>query len=160
MSLDKLLNELVNQKLQAQTRRHFLLDRVSKMGGLAMAPLLFGCELGKNGTLNGGLNLSDRDLNPLAPLPPPFLGKAKSIIYLHMAGAPSQLELFDFKPELAKYHDQDCPGSLLEGRKFAFIRGVPKMLAHRPNSPNTGKAGHGSPTTSHIFPKWQTRFPS
>jgi hypothetical protein len=63
MSLDKLLNELVSQKLQTQTRRHFLLDCVSKMGGLAIAPLLFGCELGKNGTLNGGLNLSDRDLN-------------------------------------------------------------------------------------------------
>ena len=56
MSLDKLLNELVSQKLQTQTRRHFLLDCVSKMGGLAMAPLLFGCELGKNGTANGGLN--------------------------------------------------------------------------------------------------------
>ncbi|MFN5336612.1 MAG: DUF1501 domain-containing protein, partial [Bacteroidota bacterium] len=141
MSLDKLLNELVSQKLQTQTRRHFLLDCVSKMGGLAMAPLLFGCDLGKNGRANGGLNLSDRDLNPLSPQPAPFLGKAKSIIYLHMAGAPSQLELFDFKPELAKYHDQDCPGSLLEGRKFAFIRGVPKMLGPQAKFSQHGESG-------------------
>ena len=141
MNVEKLLNELVNQKLQTQTRRHFLLECVGKMGGLALAPLLFGCELGKNGTLKTGLQLSGRDLNPLSPLPPPFLGKAKSIIYLHMAGAPSQLELFDFKPELAKYHDQDCPESLLEGRKFAFIRGVPKMLGPQAKFSQHGESG-------------------
>ena len=45
-----------------------------------------------------------------------------------MAGAPSQLELFDYKPELMKLDGQDCPPSLLEGKRFAFIRGVPKML--------------------------------
>ena len=45
-----------------------------------------------------------------------------------MAGAPSQLELFDYKPALAKLDGQDCPASLLEGKKFAFIRGVPKMM--------------------------------
>jgi hypothetical protein len=45
-----------------------------------------------------------------------------------MAGAPSQLEMFDFKPDLQKLDGQDCPPSLLDGKKFAFIRGVPKML--------------------------------
>ena len=45
-----------------------------------------------------------------------------------MAGAPSQLELFDYKPALQKLNNQLCPASLLEGKKFAFIRGVPKML--------------------------------
>jgi hypothetical protein len=140
-NLEKLLSELQVQKLQTQTRRHFLMDCVSKVGGLALAPLLFGCEIGKNGQAKDGLNLSERDLNPLAPLPPPFAGKAKSIIYLHMAGAPSQLELFDFKPELAKLHDQDCPESLLEGRKFAFIRGVPKMLGPQAKFNQHGQSG-------------------
>jgi hypothetical protein len=45
-----------------------------------------------------------------------------------MAGAPSQLETFDYKPELMKMDGQDCPPSLLAGKRFAFIRGVPKML--------------------------------
>jgi hypothetical protein len=45
-----------------------------------------------------------------------------------MAGAPSQLELFDYKPELMKMDGQLCPQSLLEGKRFAFIRGVPRML--------------------------------
>jgi hypothetical protein len=139
--LEKLFAELAVQKLQNQTRRHFLMDCVSKVGGLAMAPLLFGCEPEQLIKKSTGLNLSERDLNPLAPLPPPFLGKAKSIIYLHMAGAPSQLELFDYKPELAKYHDKDCPESLLEGRKFAFIRGVPKMLGPQAKFEQHGQSG-------------------
>ena len=54
--------------------------------------------------------------------------KAKSVIFLHMAGAPSQLELFDYKPELVKYDGKPCPDELLKGKRFAFIKGVPRML--------------------------------
>jgi hypothetical protein len=45
-----------------------------------------------------------------------------------MAGAPSQLELFDYKPDLIKLNGQDCPSEFLAGQSFAFIQGVPKML--------------------------------
>jgi hypothetical protein len=58
-----------------------------------------------------------------------------------MAGAPSQLELFDYKPELERLHDQDCPASLLEGKKFAFIRGVPKMLGPQAQFKQHGESG-------------------
>ncbi|MGA0111822.1 MAG: DUF1501 domain-containing protein [Chthoniobacterales bacterium] len=57
-----------------------------------------------------------------------FVPQAKRVIFLHMAGAPSQLELFDYKPELAKLDGSDCPREFLEGQSFAFIQGVPKML--------------------------------
>ncbi len=90
------------------------------LGSLALGSLLGACSTNKSG--------ADLMLDPLSPRPPHFPGKAKSVIYLHMAGSPSQLELFDYKPELAKLHNQDCPPSLLEGKQFAFIRGVPKML--------------------------------
>jgi len=76
--------------------------------------------------------------HPLMPRFPQFPGKARSVIYLHMAGAPSQLELFDYKPELMKMDGQDCPQSLLEGKRFAFIRGIPKMLG-----PQAKFAQHG-----------------
>jgi hypothetical protein len=138
--LERLLKEFEEQKLQNRTRRHFLMDCVSKVGGLAMAPLLFACEPGVKAQ-SQGLNLSDRDLNPLAPLPPPFAPKAKSIIYLHMAGAPSQLELFDYKPELLKYDGKPCPESLLEGRQFAFIRGVPNLLGPQAKFAQHGESG-------------------
>jgi uncharacterized protein (DUF1501 family) len=70
-----------------------------------------------------------------------FPGKARSVIYLHMAGAPSQLELFDYKPELARLDGQDCPPSLLEGKKFAFIRGIPKMLGPQASFRQHGQSG-------------------
>lgn len=139
--IERLLGELEVQRLHKQTRRHFLMDCVSKMGGLALFPLLNACQMGSGKENMNGLNLSERDLNPLASLPPPFIPKAKSVIYLHMAGAPSQLELFDYKPELMKYNNQPCPESLLQGRKFAFIRGVPNLLGPVSNFKQHGQSG-------------------
>ena len=60
----------------------------------------------------------ERLLNPLSPSAPPFLPKVKSVIYLHMVGAPSQLELFDYKPELVKLNNKPCPESLLKGKSL------------------------------------------
>jgi hypothetical protein len=77
----------------------------------------------------------------MLPKMPHFPGRAKRVIYLHMAGAPSQLELFDFKPELQKLHNQLCPQSLLEGKRFAFIRGVPKMLGPQAVFKQHGQSG-------------------
>ncbi len=66
--------------------------------------------------------------DPLAPKPPMLPARATRVIYLHMAGSPSHLDLFDYKPELAKLTGQPCPEALLKGKRFAFIKGVPKML--------------------------------
>ena len=58
-----------------------------------------------------------------------------------MAGAPSQLELFDYKPELQRLHNQPCPDSLLEGKRFAFIEGVPNMLGPQASFAPRGESG-------------------
>jgi hypothetical protein len=125
-------NELHNQRLvreaqeavlQMHTRRHFLKESAMGLGALALGSFFGGC---KNKATHNPITFDPA--HPLMPKLPPFAAKAKSVIYLHMAGAPSQLELFDYKPELMKMDGQDCPPSLLKGKKFAFIRGVPKML--------------------------------
>ncbi len=67
--------------------------------------------------------------------------KATRVIYLHMAGSPSQLELFDYKPELKRLHLQDAPASFLEGKRFAFIKGVPKVLAGQFAFQQKGESG-------------------
>jgi hypothetical protein len=54
--------------------------------------------------------------------------RAKAVIYLHMSGAPPSLDLFDYKPKLAELHMKPCPEELLKGQRFAFIKGVPKLL--------------------------------
>jgi len=135
--LDKLFRELQQQKLQAVTRRHFLKDCVAGVGSIALASFLASC--GGNSDSSGAIDLNA--LNPLVPKSPHFPGKAKSVIYLHMAGAPSQLELFDYKPVLQTLHNQPCPESLLAGKTFAFIRGTPKMLGPQATFKQYGQSG-------------------
>ena len=135
-NLQQIEKELQRQRLENLTRRHFLRDCASGVGGLALASLFGACN-----PFASKENSSSISSNPLAPRVPHFAPKAKSIIYLHMAGAPSQLELFDYKPALQKLDGQDCPPSLLEGKKFAFIRGVPKMLGPQASFKQHGQSG-------------------
>jgi hypothetical protein len=125
------------KKLLNVTRRHFLLESALGLGALAMGSMTGSCA----GRKQNAFETIDRVLNPMTPQPPHFPGKAKSVIYLHMAGAPSQLELFDYKPELIKLNDQLCPPSLLEGKTFAFIRGVPKMMGAQSKFQQRGDSG-------------------
>src|SRR6187431_2882697 len=134
----RLFEEARKEVLRQHTRRHFLKESAMGLGALALGSILNSC--GRNSKPNVSTILFD-PVNPLAPRPPMFPGKAKSVIYLHMAGAPSQLELFDYKPDLMKLDGQDCPQSLLEGKKFAFIRGVPKMLGPQANFQQRGQSG-------------------
>jgi len=112
------------------TRRHFLRGSGLGLGAIALQTLLARDGYG-----------DPQAKNPLAPKPPMFAPKAKRVIYLHMAGAPSQLELFEYKPELKKLHMKDCPPSFLEGKRFAFIKGVPKILAGQFNFERRGESG-------------------
>src|SRR4051812_31896131 len=66
--------------------------------------------------------------SPLAPRPPQFPAKAKNVIFLFMEGAPSQLDLFDPKPELQKWHGQSLPEALTKDLKLAFIKPTAKVL--------------------------------
>src|SRR5919205_783151 len=122
----RLVKEAEEAATRMHTRRHFLKESAMGFGALALGALLQSCGLGSSS--GSGNSIAFDPAHPLAPKLPMFPGKAKSVIYLHMAGAPSQLELFDYKPELMKLDGQNCPQSLLEGKRFAFIRGVPKML--------------------------------
>jgi hypothetical protein len=135
--IQRLVNEAQQKALHAHTRRHFLKESAMGLGAIAMGALFGSC--GSKGS-DAPSVLFDPAM-PLLPKPPQFPGKAKSVIFLHMAGAPSQLELFDYKPELMKMNGMDCPPSFLEGKQFAFIRGVPKMLGPQANFLQRGKSG-------------------
>lgn len=133
----RLLREAEKAVMQMHTRRHFLKESAMGLGALALGSI-FGSCTSKSSAEN---KIVFDPAHPLMPRMPHFAGKAKSVIYLHMAGAPSQLELFDYKPELMKMDGQDCPQSLLEGKKFAFIRGVPKMLGPQAKFAQHGQSG-------------------
>lgn len=126
-------DELRYRDLEAKTRRHFLKTCTMGMGAMALG-MLTGCS--KDGMISSEAKQisSHKTLGH-------HLARAKRVIYLHMAGSPSQLELFDYKPTLNRLHDEPCPQSLLEGKKFAFISGVPKMLGHQATFAQHGQSG-------------------
>ncbi len=109
------------EQLRHLTRRHFLKDCSIGLSSLYLAQQGFAAGVGK-------YKIQHDIANPLGTLAPAIAPKVKRVIHLHMAGAPSQLELFDYKPLLAKYNGKDCPREYLEGQRFAFIQGVPRML--------------------------------
>jgi hypothetical protein len=114
---------------QAVTRRTFLGQTGLGLGAVALADLLGAGQTGAAEKLasatTAGVAASD---NPLVPRRAPLPAKAKAVIYLHMSGAPPALDLFDYKPKLVELNGQPCPESLYKGQRFAFIKGVPKML--------------------------------
>ncbi len=112
-----------DEGLRAVTRRHFFQQSGFGIGTLALAALLerdLAAAPPTAGRVPAG--------GPLAPRPPHFAPRAKSIIYLFMAGGPSQIDLFDPKPKLTELSGQKIPEDLIKGQRFAFIKGVPRLL--------------------------------
>ena len=101
--------DLSQELLRASTRRHFFKQTGFGIGAAALG------------------NVLSAD-TPTSAKGPMFPAKAKSIIYLFMAGAPSQVDLFDSKPTLQKYDGQNIPDEFVKGERFAFIKGKPKLL--------------------------------
>src|SRR5262245_30710522 len=121
---------LREEYLQYRTRRHFFKDCGVGLGAVALASLL-----------NDDLFAQAPADNPLAPRRPHFAPKAKNVIYLHMAGSPSVLDLFDHKPRLNTLNGQPCPESYIRGQQFAFIRGTPKLLGSPHRFRPRGRSG-------------------
>src|SRR6267142_1956710 len=107
-------DELRSEYAQLVTRRWFFRQCGVGLGSIALASLLeaesaFGVTKAKVS-------------NPLSPKAPHYKPKAKRVIYLFMAGAPSQLDLFDYKPALVKYNGKPVPPEVVMGQKYAFIK--------------------------------------
>ena len=116
------------------SRRDFLRRSGYGLGALSLS-----------GALGGGLVANAWGLapvdDPLAPKAPHFAPKAKSIIWLHMAGAPSSLDLFDYKPELERLHGQPLPDSFKNGLKTATDGGVGALYATKRTWKQHGETG-------------------
>ncbi|MCL4854266.1 MAG: DUF1501 domain-containing protein, partial [Bryobacteraceae bacterium] len=120
-----------NNNLKNLTRRHFFQQSsLFGIGSVALSAILnerlFAGTTGIKVRPDGGLH---------------FAPKAKNVIFLFMAGAPSQLDLFDYKPALQKFDGQPCPEELIKGERFAFIKGVPKLLGSPHSFKRYGECG-------------------
>ena len=123
------------EMLRAVTRRHFFRQAGFGIGAAALTSLLNHHALAEQSPP------AVDAVNPLAPKPPHFAPKAKSIIYLFMAGAPSQVDLLDYKPKLQQYDGQNIPEEMVKGERFAFIKGTPKLLGSPYNFQKWGQSG-------------------
>jgi hypothetical protein len=113
-------------------RRWFLKQCGIGLGAIALGELL-GAKPARAAAASVG--------NPLAPKLPPFAATAKRVIYLFMAGGPSHLELFDNKPELAKWDGKLPPAELLQGYRSAFINPNSKLLGPKFKFARYGQSG-------------------
>ena len=123
--------------LLQQTRRHFFARCGLGLGSVALASMLGEGRAAAIDPAPPG--------DPMAPRPGHFPARARSVIYLFMAGGPSQFELFDPKPKLQEYHGQPIPESFLKGKRFAFMdtfaKAPPKLLGTRRKFARYGQSG-------------------
>ncbi|WP_411846003.1 DUF1501 domain-containing protein [Roseibacillus persicicus] len=108
--------------LHDSTRRQFFETCGIGLGKIALSSLMTREALGATGAPNSAST-------PFLPQPTHFAPKAKRVIYLFMAGAPSQLDLFDYKPKLHELAGKPIPPSVIAGQRYAFIQPDAAVLA-------------------------------
>ncbi|MGC3967416.1 MAG: DUF1501 domain-containing protein [Pirellulales bacterium] len=118
----------LEQSLEAVTRRELFQRTGCGVGGLALASLL------AHDGFSAAPTSTTKRADALAP-------RAKNVIAMHMVGAPSQLELFDHKPELIARDGEPIPQSFIEGKRFAFIKGQPTLMGTKFKFQKCGQSG-------------------
>ena len=121
-----------------QTRRHFFGNAGLSLGSIGLASLMSDRKIFAAKTENAK---NPRLTNPLAPQDGHHPPRAKNVIYLFMAGGPSHLELFDYKPKLQELTGQVIPPSYVEGKRFAFIKKDAKLLGTKRDFVRNGESG-------------------
>lgn len=126
-----------SDKINHIARRCFLGECGVGIGSLALATLL-----GTDHILGADADATEESLiNPQAAEPPHYVPRAKHVIFLFMAGGPSQLELFDYKPELKKYDGKQVPKQVIEGNDLPFIERDAALMASPVNFSRHGECG-------------------
>jgi len=122
------------KRWSAMSRRELFQRCGTGIGSIALASLL-GQDAARSATADM------RSADPLAAHPAHFAPRAKNVIFLHMIGAPSHLDLFENKPALVANDGEPCPDEFLEGQRFAFLRGHPRLLGTEFKFSRHGQAG-------------------
>jgi hypothetical protein len=145
---------LFEEYVRYETRRQFLGKGVNAVGWAAFASLL-GLDRGSSAAPVG----AGGGLPGLAHFAP----KAKRVIYLHMVGGPSQMDLYDYKPKMADFYDKDLPESVRMGQRLTTMtsgRSGSRSRLRSTSSPSTARAACGSRSSCRTRRRWSTRCAS
>ncbi|HET6423689.1 MAG TPA: DUF1501 domain-containing protein [Planctomycetaceae bacterium] len=136
------MNPLIDFHLQ-QSRRQFFGQTGLRLGGIAMASMLAGRASAAD---------NSPQMHPALADLPHFAPKAKSIIYLHMNGGPSQIDLWDYKPVLAEHFDKDLPDSIRMGQRITTMTSGQSRLPVAPSKFKFSQHGQCGRWVSELLP--------
>jgi hypothetical protein len=139
--------DTVNEFATLQSRRAFLRD-----AGLGVGAIALNCLLGSRGSALGALQNYGSGVHPALEGLPHIPATAKRIIYLHMNGAPSQLDLFDYKPNLRAQFDKDLPDSVRMGQRITTMTSGQARLPIAPSMFNFKQHGQSGTWVSETAP--------
>ena len=128
--------------IQLETRRQFFAKGARGLGGLALASLMGGQAAGSTPQAAVGGQ----------PGLPHFAPKAKRAIYLHMVGAPPQMDLFDYKPKMKDFYDKDLPESVRKGQRLTTMTSGQARFPIAPSTFKFAQHGKGGAWISEILP--------
>jgi hypothetical protein len=130
--------------VRSETRRQFLRRGASFLGTAALAALA-------PGMLLAGDKKDATGANPAAP-GPHFAPKAKQVIYLHMVGGPSQMDLFDYKPVMGEWYDKDLPETIRMGQRLTTMTSGQARFPIAPSKYKFAQYGKSGMWVSELFP--------
>lgn len=131
------LQQTPDPSIKTATRRHFFQNCGFGVGAIALAKLLADEQAARGAPAVSPIDPSQ----PMAARSGHFPGTAKNVIFLFMAGGPSQLDLFEDKPKLRQFSGQAPPESLMAGKRFAFLKGNETLLGTKSHFGRYGQCG-------------------
>src|SRR5262245_41466401 len=138
------MHPLFEEWVRSETRRQFFRQGANALGSAALASLLGGAR-----PLFGATNSPAAEAAALAPH---FAPKAKQVIYLHMVGGPSQLDLFDYKPQMQEWFDKDLPDSVRMGQRLTTMTSGQKRFPIAPSKFKFAQHGKCGMWVSELLP--------
>lgn len=144
------MNDPITENKLIETRRHFFGKAAGGIGSAALASLL-------NPSLFAGQSASLATTNSGIPGVPHFAPKAKRVIYLFMSGAPSQLDMWDYKPKMQEWFDKDLPDSVRNGQRITTMTSGQKRFPIAPSIFKFNQFGQNGTWVSELLPHTANR---
>jgi hypothetical protein len=145
----------IRERIERLTRRHFFGRAGLSLGTAALSTLL--AEAARSDTTTTGGSTSAVSLTGGLPGLPHFPPKAKRAIYLHMNGGPSQMDLFDYKPEMGAMYDKDLPESIRNGQRLTTMTSGQSRFPIAPSKYKFAQHGQSGMWVSELLP-WMAQL--
>ena len=139
----------LDEFVRTETRRHFFARGSNVVGWAALSALLGKDKLG---ALASAADVSRPDAAPRPTSLTHFAPKAKQVIYLHMVGGPSQMDLYDYKPVMREYYDKDLPDSVRMGQRLTTMTSGQKRFPIAPSKYKFAQHGESGMWVSEVLP--------